>query len=377
MFQIKGRTAYVELLMAAAAMGFGGSAFAENPARNTDTSRNPDVSRDADITRDATIARAVSGVDLQCGQKLIGMDVKDTQGEKIGTIKELVLDSTQDRVDYAVLSHGGAAGIGAKNIAIPWSEFRVTSAARDTGAAPTDEGADYKARKDHYLSLNVSKDAFKDVKGFSGDNFPQQVSSNWQQEQMAEQPATERSAADKEAFNARRISKLLGSEVRSGRETAAGGQAEQPTAQEQTQARDMEAMGEKVGEIKDAIIKSDNGQLAYAFIKLDNNVEGHGGDLSTVPWSALMIHREPKLHAMLQGPKATLGQFAFENNQQEEQLARLAERDYSRQIFMAYDQGPQWEALGFVSPGQPEAQPRQPGQQRNPNAPGQPGAGTQ
>lgn len=52
--------------------------------------------------------------------ELIGYRVINTDGEELGTIKEIVIDPHEARVAYAVLSFGGFLGLGDKLFALPW-----------------------------------------------------------------------------------------------------------------------------------------------------------------------------------------------------------------------------------------------------------------
>ncbi len=55
---------------------------------------------------------------------LIGASVKDSQGQSVGKIEELVIDPQEARIKEAVVSVGGFLGIGAKSVAIPWNEVK-------------------------------------------------------------------------------------------------------------------------------------------------------------------------------------------------------------------------------------------------------------
>ncbi len=55
--------------------------------------------------------------------ELRGMSVKDQQGEKLGSIRDLVIDS-KGHVPQAVISHGGFLGIGAKSAAVSLSDLK-------------------------------------------------------------------------------------------------------------------------------------------------------------------------------------------------------------------------------------------------------------
>ena len=55
---------------------------------------------------------------------LIGASVKDSQGQSVGKIEELVIDPQDSRIKEAVVSVGGFLGIGAKSVAVPWTEVK-------------------------------------------------------------------------------------------------------------------------------------------------------------------------------------------------------------------------------------------------------------
>ncbi len=84
---------------------------------------------------------------------LRGTDVKNTKGENLGELKDLMIDVESGRVSYAVLSFGGFLGMGDKYFAIPLQKFSV-----DT--------------EDEELILNVSKEQLENAPGFDKDNWP-------------------------------------------------------------------------------------------------------------------------------------------------------------------------------------------------------------
>ena len=55
--------------------------------------------------------------------KLIGMTVRNPQGEDLGDIKDIVLNFNKGTVSYAVLSSGGVLGVGEKLLAVPLTAF--------------------------------------------------------------------------------------------------------------------------------------------------------------------------------------------------------------------------------------------------------------
>ena len=94
---------------------------------------------------------------------LIGDAVKNSQGEDLGQIEELMIDIDQGRVAYAVLSHGGTLGIGSKLFAIPWEALTV-----DT--------------ENKRFVLDIPREKLEKAPGFDKDNWPDFSSREWQTE---------------------------------------------------------------------------------------------------------------------------------------------------------------------------------------------------
>jgi sporulation protein YlmC with PRC-barrel domain len=55
---------------------------------------------------------------------LIGMTVYDTNGEKVGKVKDIIFDD-KGRAKGVVLSVGGVLGLGAKSVGLQWSEVDI------------------------------------------------------------------------------------------------------------------------------------------------------------------------------------------------------------------------------------------------------------
>ena len=54
-------------------------------------------------------------------RKVIGTPVKNTSGERVGEIEDVVLDKLSERVMFAIVGMGGFLGIGEKYHPLPWS----------------------------------------------------------------------------------------------------------------------------------------------------------------------------------------------------------------------------------------------------------------
>src|SRR5438045_12538 len=62
--------------------------------------------------------------------KVVGMKVKDSRGEEIGVVKDVVLDRNTGCMAYTVLSTGGTGTrvtSAEKTVAVPWTVYSTTS----------------------------------------------------------------------------------------------------------------------------------------------------------------------------------------------------------------------------------------------------------
>lgn len=84
---------------------------------------------------------------------VIGMKVQDTEGKRLGDIKDLVIDPMDGSIGYAVLDFGGFLGIGDKYFAVPWEALQWT--------------ADRKV-----IVLDVTKKDLKQAPGFDKNHWP-------------------------------------------------------------------------------------------------------------------------------------------------------------------------------------------------------------
>ena len=100
------------------------------------------------------------GQQLMGADSLIGNDVYNHKEERLGDIKDLMLDISSGTVAYAVLSFGGFLGMADKLFAVPWSALVL-----DT-------------RNKRFL-LNVEKARLKDAPGFDKDDWPSMMDEVW------------------------------------------------------------------------------------------------------------------------------------------------------------------------------------------------------
>jgi hypothetical protein len=97
---------------------------------------------------------------LMGADTLLGNDVYNSSDEKLGTIKEFMIEMDSGRIGYAVLSFGGFMGMGDRLFAVPWRALTLDTAA-------------------HRFLLNVDKDTLKDAPGFDKDHWPSMADPSW------------------------------------------------------------------------------------------------------------------------------------------------------------------------------------------------------
>jgi sporulation protein YlmC with PRC-barrel domain len=55
--------------------------------------------------------------------KVLGTNVEDASGHKIGEVEDVILDKGSNRIMFAVLSFGGFLGMGEKYHPVPWASL--------------------------------------------------------------------------------------------------------------------------------------------------------------------------------------------------------------------------------------------------------------
>jgi bifunctional non-homologous end joining protein LigD len=91
---------------------------------------------------------------------LSGDTVRNSAGEDLGKVDEIMIDITTGRVAYAVVSFGGFLRMGNKLFAIPWSALTVDE----------DEKC---------FILDVDKSILQSAPGFDKDNWPDMANTTW------------------------------------------------------------------------------------------------------------------------------------------------------------------------------------------------------
>jgi sporulation protein YlmC with PRC-barrel domain len=91
---------------------------------------------------------------------LAGDAVKNSAGDDLGRVDEIMIDIPSGRIAYAVLSFGGVLGMGGKLFAVPWKALRVDE----------DETC---------FILDVDKKTLENAPGFDKNHWPDMADTLW------------------------------------------------------------------------------------------------------------------------------------------------------------------------------------------------------
>jgi len=109
----------------------------------------------------ATVGR-VAVATVFPSKKLTGLNVRNMQGEKIGTVDDLVINLQDGKIQYVALSVGGVLGIGDKLFAVPFQEVRFNH-----------------GKDEMYYVLDISKEKLEQAPGFDKSHWPDFADANW------------------------------------------------------------------------------------------------------------------------------------------------------------------------------------------------------
>lgn len=227
----------VTILLAVAALSVGamaqdrGSMDRGSNDRDQTNPTNPSRTTPSSLTTNASLVRA---------DDLLGADVVDPQGDKVGKVDDLLLDAQGNSVTHLVVARGGFLGMGVKRHAVPWQQLQLDAMSHAGTAAVT--GMDDDGR-DHDVRISTSKDQFA------------------QSNPPLDNDAWDEYEPDDMGRASRRVSDILGSDVN---------------------GRNQDA----IGEVEDLVIDADRGRIAYALVDYEGDWSLDADEIS-VPWPSV------------------------------------------------------------------------------------------
>ncbi len=142
------RLTLLHAVAAAALFGLSGAAYAADAGASVDTGAGPGVhagattgNTNADMKAGESAGQNAAQNESMPSQDLVGKDVKDQSGDTIGQVSSIA-------GDQVVIATSQALGIGARDVAVPWSRFDQKTADN--------------------LQLQMSKDQIKQLPAYKG-----------------------------------------------------------------------------------------------------------------------------------------------------------------------------------------------------------------
>lgn len=157
--------------------------------------------------------------------KLIGTAVEGSDGKRIGEIEDLVIDLNSQRIEYAVLAHGGFVGVGEKLFAYPVSALQPAQNER--------------------LRIDVSEQKLKDAPGFDRKNWPDWNRDDYRSQVDRYYGGEARPVNPDENPRYVRASDFIGKDIN-------------------------DQANEDVGEVEELIVNMKDGSLHYVLVEFDN-----------------------------------------------------------------------------------------------------------
>jgi sporulation protein YlmC with PRC-barrel domain len=121
----------------------------------------------------------LSGIEkITRSKDLIGMDVKNSRGEKVGNIEDVALDLETGKISYLALAAGGILGVQDRLFAVPADRFKRSETDRKV------------------LVLDVDKNALRQMSGFVKNNWPDKADDSIMEKARLKDDVREPAGAD-------------------------------------------------------------------------------------------------------------------------------------------------------------------------------------
>jgi len=191
--------------------------------------------------------------------ELLDYNIRNSQGEEVGEVDDLIIGLNTGHVNYAVLSFGGFADIGDKLYAVPLSALNFDTINQDEQA----------------FIIDVDEAALQNAPSFDQNNWPDLTTPGWDAEFSdywdqttlgAVAPITAEMAPTALDEAAVRASELIGYNV-------------------------VNSQGEDVGEVEDLLVNLTNGQVHYAILSFGGFAD-IGDKLFAIPLSTISFNSE-------------------------------------------------------------------------------------
>jgi len=265
---------------------------------------------------------------LQSANRIMGSEVKSNMDEKLGSVKELIVNQSQDDVQYVIISSGD------KLHPVPWTAIKCGGEANEPNASAE--------KKIKGLTIDITKDRFTqsptvesmDMTTLSSSSLKQRVDSfystqiqesesTWKRmkTEVKEKLSGTTSESEGQATNLIKGSDLIGMNVKN-------------------------LNDEELASIKDIVIDSRKGNLAYGLLGF-GGVLGVREKVAAVPWSAIAIQPDHTM-AKLDATKDKLESAILP----EGRISELNQRQFAQRVHEVFGVEPYWQVYGFEAPSE-------------------------
>ncbi len=265
---------------------------APRDATTTDTMRQVQPTPQSAVGQQAVLLIPAS--------KAIGKNVETVSGEKLGDISDLLIGNRSGLIEYAVLSHGGVAGIGDTKIAVPFEAFGWNS-------------------QKQVLTLPMTKADIEKAPKLESDKYDRlmddrtrsELQSHYRvQRQRAEIDTADRwSGRTASQWPLLKAKEIKGQDIRS-------------------------SAGEEIGTVKELMFDVMTGRVAFLAVEVDDMNDA----IVPVPWAMFDLNNDGKIYASNLNIERLRSAPRFESDEWRE----LVDRSFNTRAYQHYGRNAAW-----------------------------------
>ena len=310
---------------------------------------------------------------------VVEYNVVDQQGEALGTISDLAIDTQRGQIAYGILTLAEPLALERQARGDEARQARqgrdAERAQREASAFAVPWAAFDLASGEETLKLTITREELAQARGFD-DQWEQLSDRQWatrQHEAFGIDPYWEGNAKDDhEAREGARAQAREGAREQA-REGAQDEQSQQgratadaaPDGEMHADApRELhveamsgligrkvhDAQDEELAEVNDFMIDTRHGHVAYAILNY-GGVLGMGRRYVAVPYQALELNAEEE-HFVLDATQDAIGELAFSNRDRPE----MTDGPWAQRVHEVFGQEPYWQVFGYAPPSEADEQ---------------------
>ena len=296
--------------------------------------------------RDRGEGRDMAQPQVARASHLIGLTVKNRQGESLGELRDAAVDASEKAIVYAVVGFGGGIFRRGENlVAVPWQDLKFSSD---------------RAGKPETAVWDKTRREMQQMQGFDSENWPQTATLSGRDtrrdaERDMDIDRDEYTERDRRVDTNRRSEPGMGgrmmaqdlrmdcklSDLRGMKVSLTGATTERARSDRDPAARSAASMDMGKAQIDDVVVDTNEGRLAYVILSVDD-VRDLDFDTAIVPISALTIQPQQRT-AQITASMQQLAQSEFHRRD----WNRLAEAEYGRRVYENFGEEPYWQTYGY------------------------------